>query len=487
MFQRARQLRKEGMSIAAISKKLRCNRKTIYKYIQSNTPPVYSSRSVRTRKDPLIGFEDKVQKLISTPLELSSEEVFEIIKKDGYVGSDRTLRRRIHIMRSNLSKERFFEQLYVPGEQSQHDFKEEVTVPFANGEETLYLHFSTLPYSNVFGIKAFPAKNYECFIDGIHSFFESIGGMPSNIRIDNLSPCVSRVLKGNNRQYTKAFEAAIKYYGFGVLPCGPGKGNDKGDVERDIRTHAKRIGKKIKLEGRRFVNYSDFNQWLSEYVASRFTDKMKEQLAIEKKALSVIPQRCEDVLCRVEDYRSTTHGTIKLGDYLYSVPDFAIKEPCRVVAGPYDVKIYQKAPYRLVATHPRNSKNSILIEHVISSLVRKPAAMVRWAHRDILFQHEEFKHLFTRLKKIETASAEREFLRTINLIHHCQMNDLLCAINIALEADVLDLFPSVRSLLLVEHWPGKASNNVTPLIQERLQPNLNAFDSLIPKNRRTQE
>ncbi|MBK9039027.1 MAG: hypothetical protein IPL83_07690 [Bdellovibrionales bacterium] len=64
-------------------------------------------------------------------------------------------------------------------------------------------------------------------MDGVHSFFEKIGGQTKNIRIDNLSPCVKRVKKDGGRDYTDAFNRAIKYYDFGVLPCSPGRGNEK--------------------------------------------------------------------------------------------------------------------------------------------------------------------------------------------------------------------------------------------------------------------
>lgn len=32
-------------------------------------------------------------------------------------------------------------------------------------------------------------------MDGVHSFFEGLGGRTKNIRIDNLSACVARVLE----------------------------------------------------------------------------------------------------------------------------------------------------------------------------------------------------------------------------------------------------------------------------------------------------
>ena len=39
-------------------------------------------------------------------------------------------------------------------------------------------------------------------MDGVHSFFEVIGGLTENIRFDNLSPVVKKVLKGDARLYT---------------------------------------------------------------------------------------------------------------------------------------------------------------------------------------------------------------------------------------------------------------------------------------------
>jgi len=56
------------------------------------------------------------------------------IQEKGYTGSLRTVERRVAEIRSSKPKERFFEQEYCPGEQSQFDFKEKVAIPFKDGE-----------------------------------------------------------------------------------------------------------------------------------------------------------------------------------------------------------------------------------------------------------------------------------------------------------------------------------------------------------------
>ncbi|MBK9039081.1 MAG: transposase [Bdellovibrionales bacterium] len=162
-------------------------------------------------------------------------------------------------------KERFFEQEYTPGEQAQFDFKESIELPFLSGPVIAHLHFGTLPFSNACVIKGFPHKTYECFMDGVHSFFEKIGGQTKNIRIDNLSPCVKRVKKDGGRDYTDAFNRAIKYYDFGVLPCSPGRGNEKGDVERDIQTWSRRFRNHVNVHGIRFRDFSHLNVELEAF------------------------------------------------------------------------------------------------------------------------------------------------------------------------------------------------------------------------------
>ena len=477
-FKRIRELLTDGHNLSEISRKLGIDRKTVRKYRDFNTPPRYRPRLKSTRKDPLVGYVERLKELLELNSENTAREIYELLLEEGYIGSERTVQRKVREILGSRRKERFFEQEYDPGEQAQFDFKERVPLPFVDGTRMAHLHFGTLPHSDTCWVRGYPFRVYECFIDGIHSFFEKIGGQSSNIRIDNLSPCVKKVLKGNERIYTESFQRAINYYGFRVLPCRPSKGSDKGDVERDIRTFASRIQNMIKNKQIVFQDWDDLNAFLESYMSKRQSELTQSRFKEEQKALRPLPPRDEDVLCKVDISQSNSYGTLRVGKSTYSIPDEMIQSPCKVVLGPYDVKVYPtEGQKRLVVCHPRQSEgeHSLLLEHVLPSLVRKPQAMVRWAHRHLLFPTDIFQSFYQRLKRQDLHSCEREYLRTINLIQHVSWQDLSVAMELQLESKEAFSFESTRELLL-----GRPSKDMDRQ-QEPLQPRLSQYDSLIPQ------
>jgi hypothetical protein len=404
--------------------------------------------------------------------------VYALIRLRGYQGSERTVERRLKGWRDENAKERFFEQEYEPGEQAQFDFKELVELPFCSGLRVVHLHFGTLPFSGTCAIKGYGQKNYECFMDGIHAFFEKIGGMTQNIRIDNLSPCVKNVRKSGGRDYTEAFKRAQAYYDFGVLPCSPGRGNEKGDVERDIRTWARRFKNHVKVQGLVFRDFSHLNEVLSQFVDQEIGEK--EKFSLEQPCLRPLLPREPSVLCKIEHTRASAYGTVRLAKIkaTYSVPDSWIGLECEIVAGPFELSVRRLGSTDLIV-HPRmaEGENSILLEHVLKSLLRKPQAMVRWAHREILFPEPIFKQFYQCLQSHDAPTvgyAEREFLRTLNLVHHVALSEIRTALEIVLPLGGRDIFTQVRELLLIERRPAAIID------LEQIRPNLNQYDELIP-------
>jgi transposase len=248
-FCKIRALARDGVNKSEIARRLHIDRKTVAKYLRENNPPSYAKRQSPTRKDPLLPFEKIIAYWHSSVSDLTGRDIYEKLVLEGYKGSERSVYRRLKHLRASEDKERFFQQSYEAGEQCQFDFKEKVILPFRDGDMAVHLHFGTLPHSGFFFISAWRFKTYEAFAEGAHRFFIQAGGIPRNVRIDNLSPCVAKVLKGDNRIYTSHYNRFMEYYGFETLPCRPGVGSDKGDVEREIRTHTARIVRRCKLEG----------------------------------------------------------------------------------------------------------------------------------------------------------------------------------------------------------------------------------------------
>jgi transposase len=486
MFHRVRKLRAEGKSRAAIGRELKIDPKTVAKYLRSNTPPRYKQRSRSTREDPFASFEQKIRQWLDRTPTLTEREIYELLIPEGYKGCERTVNRKLKLIRKQKPKERFFEQEYERGEQSQFDFKEKVELPFMDGPRIAHLHFGTLPYSNTCFVRGYPFRNFECYMDGIHSFFETIGGMTENIRFDNLAPVVKKVLKGSNRIYTNDFDRTIQYYDYGTLPCAPGKGNEKGDVERDIRTFASRVKNRVSHDAIVFRNWDHLNEWLMGYMLERQTDEIKMLLSKEQAKLKPLPPREESVLCGIQISPASGHGSIRIGKSAYSVPDAWIEESCRTVIGPYDVRISRVGNLhgdKTIVIHPRKPDgiHSLLWEHILPSLVRKPHAMVRWAHREMLFPSPICKKFYARLKKIEGYGAEREYLRSINLVLHISLSEIVAGMELILETPSEKLFDDLRELLLGERRPAKVIDITSRLNQSPLKPELSNYDRLIPK------
>ncbi len=486
-FKKVRELKRSGLSRLQITEKLGMSWATVSKYYLSNSPPEMKKREYKTRVDPSEPYKDTITNKLENIEEIQAVDIFEMLTPQGYTGSLRTIERRVSEILGSKPKERFFEQEYKPAEQTQFDFKESVELPFKSGTRAVNLHYGTLPYSGKTYIKAYPFLNYECFLDGIHSFFEHAGGLTENIRIDNLAPCIKQVLKGRLRKWTEAFQRAIDYYGFGVLPCTPAKGNEKGHVERDIRTFTRRIKVRVQLDGIIFTDWDDLNKWLLNFIKETQT-ALEEKYQQEKLKLLPLPKRNTEVLCKIIDTSASKYGTVRISRSVYSVPDCAIDSKCKIVADAYTVKIFRanKAD-EILANHPRkpDGEHSILLSHVITSLIRKPQAMIRWVHREMLFPEPIFKNCYHYLLKLDKHSAEREFLRIINLIYYVDLKEIAVAMQLVIAAESIKPFDDVRELLLVERRPCPVIDITELFNQHSLKPRLSDYDSFIPKTGET--
>lgn len=482
IFQKIRLGVSQGKSLSELARELGKSRSTISKYAKSNSPPRYKEREGATRIDEFAPYLDEVKKLLERTPKVSATEVYEWLVERGFGGSERTVQRRLKSFKDAAPKERFFEQHYEPGEQAQFDFKESVSLPFAAGIREVHLHISTLPFSNLCVAKAYPQKNYECFMDGVQSFFEEIGGMPKNIRFDNLSPVVVKIYPDGRRKYTQAFSKAHEHYGFGLLPCSPGRGNEKGDVERDIQTFSRRFLNHTKMENLIFRDFENLNEVLRAFLKKREKAETQKLFFEESNHLRPLPLRDENILCRSESLRAGEYGTIRILKSTYSVPDEVIGRECWVVPGPYEVRIYLQASRRLVATHPRqpDGSHSVVLEHVLRSLLRKPRAMVRWAHREILFPDPVLATFYEKLKSQNELGAEREFLKTINLVQQISFGEIVAAVSLVLETTEIS-FDSVKDLLFTERRPSNVIDLCHRFEQVPISPDLQVYNQLIPK------
>ena len=92
------------------------------------------------------------------------------------------------------------------------------------------VHFLILsmPYSNRTTAVVLPTENQECFLTGLKILSEEIGGIPQQLRIDNLPVAVAKVRTTREVAiYTDSFQQFVTHYGFQVKSCNPYSENEK--------------------------------------------------------------------------------------------------------------------------------------------------------------------------------------------------------------------------------------------------------------------
>lgn len=474
IYNQIQKLKLDGKNVTQISSELKLDWKTVKKYFNSETPPQSVVRNHKTRKDPLDGFYDKINQLVKIN-GLSIWDIYNELVNNNYLGSYPTVRRYIKKLDLNKNKERFFELTYKPGEELQVDFKEQLEVQFKQKKVFVHLFFGTLPYSSKVFVKAFPGLNFECFSNGLASNFEFIQGIPSRVRQDNLKPCVSAILKGKSRIYTEKYNKFIEYYDYQVSPCNPARGNEKGHVERDIQTFTHRIKSRLKIEEKQFENFEELNVWIQETV-SQMQMPIEEKFLEEKKSLKVLRPRRTDLESHTVTVTGSKYGTVRYGKSVYSIPDSMIDENITLTATAYLINIFNFYSGKLTTSHPRlkDGSESILIEHVIQSLLRKPAALLHWKHKSIIFNDPMLHEFYLILKKQDIYNCEKKLLQVLNLIQFSSLNEIKASIELWLENQLQPPFEFIRSLIIEERRP-----NSNLIDQQKINPDLKLYDQIL--------
>lgn len=167
----------------------------------------------------------------------TAKRIFDVLcEQHGFEGSYSTIKKYVRERKQEMGTQTdagYLPLAQIPGT-AQVDFGEISYLDTQEVQHKAYLLVMTFPYSNKGYAQVLPAQNQECFLEGLKGFFEHIGGVPTAIRLDNLSPAVSKVLVGREREMTDGFARFAAHYNFEPQFCAPAAGNEKGSVENKV-------------------------------------------------------------------------------------------------------------------------------------------------------------------------------------------------------------------------------------------------------------
>jgi transposase len=238
------------MPIRALARKYDVHRRTVRQAIESPVPP---ERKIPARPAPVreavAGWIDEMlREDLAAPRKQrhTARRVFERLADEhdalvsySYVAKY-VARRRAEIAAEDQGGaeaeglDGFVPQVREAGAEAEVDFGD-VTVELAGELSRCFMFAFRLSCSGKGVHRVYASQAQEAFLEGHVTAFEACGGVPfKQIRYDNLSPAVAKVLTGRSRTETARWLAFRAFYGFEAFYCQPGP---EGAHEKVLSSH----------------------------------------------------------------------------------------------------------------------------------------------------------------------------------------------------------------------------------------------------------
>jgi transposase len=276
---------------------------------------------------------------------LKAQQVHEWLRTRGVKISYPTVVKYTRTFRKKVSRA-YHPLTFLPGEEAQTDWC------FINHPQLgkLYGFVFILSYSRYLFAHVFARNSFEFFIEGHLMAFSALAGIPHALRYDNLA---SVVLKRHPQvQYNPRFLEFSRYYHIEIRLCNPGAGNEKGRVERAIRSLRETFFNTFE----KYSSLEAFNHALHEWVehknqtVHRATEKKPADLLPEEK-LRPLPEKPWNHVSIHPPVKTTKTALMIFDTNSYSVPDYLVGKSLSIHSTPDAVLIYDGP--KPVASHPR--------------------------------------------------------------------------------------------------------------------------------------
>lgn len=386
-----------------------------------------------SKMDPFLPF---VRETLGRYPKVCASRIFDMIKERGYTGrSSSQVRRVVSRLRPPPAAEAYLRLSVLPGEQAQVDWASFGSLPIGQGRRPLSCFVMVLRWSRaLWGVFTLD-QGMESFLRSHVGAFEDLRGVPRVILYDNLKSAVLE-RRGDAIRFHPRLLELCGHYHFAPRPCAPGRGNEKGGVERTIgyiRTSF--------FAARRFRDLEDLNaqfqRWREEIAHARKvpgdpTLTVAEALERERQRLLPLPAHpFESDTVRVVSSGKTPY--VRFDRNLYSIPHDQVRKPLTLVASPTRVRIL--AGDRELADHVRSYDTQQVIEdpaHVEALVAAKRNAQPLKARDRLRAAVPETDRIFEALAA-RGESLGHHTVRLTRLLDEYGGEELVAAVRLAVE------------------------------------------------------
>lgn len=252
-------LRRQGLSMRAIAKKLGIHRDTVRKYLESKALPAY--QKTKQRSSMLDPYRQIIVDFLETD-DYQATWIFERLQRVGYTGGYDIVKKFVKGIKEQNTRLAFTRFETEPGLQAQVDWGD-FQIQESNGRNTtVYAFAMLLGFSRGMYIEFVERCTLETFMDCHINAFRYLGGVPAEILYDNMKNVVID-RKDGKVNFNIEFLHFAHHYGFTPKPCPPYSPWVKGKVERPMDYIRERFWRGYSFTSLLSLN-RDMRRWLDE-------------------------------------------------------------------------------------------------------------------------------------------------------------------------------------------------------------------------------
>ena len=461
----------DGLNNSAAARLFGIDRKTVAKILKHSVPPGYRrvAPPVRPKLDLFIPIIDQIledDKRVIKKQRHTAKRIHARLRDEHCFTGGITIVTDYVREKQRRTREVFVPLSHAPGH-SQVDFGETLGVI---GGVACKLHYfaMSLPHSDAFFMKAYPAETTEAFCDGHNAAFAFFGGVPLSTLYDNTVIAVAKILGDGKRVRTRAFSELQSHYLFEDKFGRPDKGNDKGNVE-GIIGYGRR---NFLVPAPRFESFDALNAWLEEQCLKRQDDVVRghgesigKRLLRDLDALMALPATPYDA-CEKVSTRATSISMIRYRNNDYSVPVTFAHHEVQVRGYVHEVVI--GCGTEIIARHRRSYQKADMVfdpMHYLPLLEQKVGALDQAAPLQGWDLPDAFATLHRLLEARMGKAGKREYVQVLRLLETFEMEHVHAAIQRALDLGAIG-YDAIKHLILcrIERRPPRLDLDIYPYL-----------------------
>ena len=277
------ELKRQGLSIRAISGLTGYDRKTIRKYlIQPESAPIYGPRPAAPSK--LDAFKPYLDGRLKAGV-WNAQVLLRELRARGYPGGYTILKDWLQPQRESARTVAVRRFETPPGKQAQVDWGHLGTIEMDGQQRTLNGFTFTLGYSRAMMAEAALDQKLGTLLKMHEEAFRQLGGVPEEILYDRMKTVWLEIDERGEVVWHPVFLDFARYWGFQPRLCRPYRAQTKGKVESGVKYVRRNF--LCGLQGREPSCLSDLNAqlraWVWEVANQRVHGTTHEQVAVRWK------------------------------------------------------------------------------------------------------------------------------------------------------------------------------------------------------------